>query len=396
MLATSLDTLATSMSTILIILLTTALMTKIMKHFHRPPLLGILFAAGLLSSVHLPEDYFSLSNISILGSIGAYVYLVLIVSKMDFRIILSQKKILALPIIHTFIVIALGYFAAPYLVKYNDNLIDPMVFSLMIGVLLSSTSLPIILFFTHQIGVDNHPIGHVTQALTIIEDAIFILFYVVLGIVVNKGSTYSSEGVLYLSIGLAVLLIVLPVTTKVIIPRIKSYKEMLLFILCGTLISCYAAYDADIHLPLGVVIFALMLPRNNLLILKIYHRLNGIIWILFIPIYLTVFAHLLRSHIDLNLNVLLIGAIVALVAFMVKFTYIYFATTRCFYYTSTKSLFLASILNIRGISQILLIQSLYEDKIISNSIFAIFYISALITTFVSTGLMFYFRQRLPK
>lgn len=396
MLATSLDTLATEMSTILIILLATALMTKIMKYFHRPPLLGILFAAGLLSSVHLPKDYFSLNNIEILGTIGVNLYLVLIVSKMNFKVILAQKKILALPIIHTLIVIALGYLAAPYLIQFNDNLIDPMVFNLMIGVLFSSTSLTVILLFTHQTGVDNHPIGHVTQILTIVEDAIFILFYVVLSIVVQKDSIYSSKGVLYLSIGLAVLLIILPVATKVITPRIKSYKEMLLFVLCGTLLACYAAYDADIHISLGAVLFALMLPRNHPLILKMYYRLNGIIWILFIPIYLTIFAHLLHSHIDLNLNILVIGAIVALVAFMVKFTYIYFATTRCFYYTSTKSLFLASILNIRGISQILLIQSLYEDKIISNSIFAIFYISALITTFVSTGLMFYFRQRLPK
>ncbi len=391
MLATSLNSFAISIISILIILLITAAMHAIMHQLGRPLLLGTIFAAIIITSLHLPKSYFDINNIGIIGEFGLNLYIMLIASQFDYQVLVRQKQILILPFISMIIMIIIGFIASPFLFKFNNNQLDYSIFSLMIGLLLSSTSMSLIVLFIHESNLDTHPIGHIGLLLTTLEDLIFTSFYVVFFNKIQHNSIPSTTNKTYLII-ILLIIVLSPILIKNIAKLIKSNLAMLYFILCGTLIACLVAYIANVHLSLGALLFGLMLPRKNHLIQNIMSKSSDLLKIVFIPIFFVFFTNSLFTHLNLNLHILSIGIITAFIVFVTKFALIYLTGKTFYHYSNAKSIFLGSLLNLRGISQIIIIQTCFEMKLISTSIFTIFYITATITTFAATSLMFYCRR----
>jgi Kef-type K+ transport system membrane component KefB len=79
-----------------------------------------------------------------------------------------------------------------------------------------------------------------------------------------------------------------------------------------------------------------------------------------------------------------------------KFIGVYFPSVYVYRQLKSESAFLGSLLNMRGVTEIILMKIFLEIEFISLRVFTIFVVSSLLTTWYATSLVFFIKSRLSR
>lgn len=135
-----------------------------------------------------------------------------------------------------------------------------------------------------------------------------------------------------------------------------------------------------------------MLPRDNATITQIRINLEEFITVFFLPIFFAEVGILANTDLLADIHLLPLSLFVSVVAFASKFLSVFIPNSYIYKNSYGESAFLASLLNIRGVTEIIMMKIFYEIGFISTPIFTIFVVSAILTTWCATSLVFYFRK----
>ena len=380
-------------TTVLVVSIT-SLLYRLMGRFDKPMVLGGLLAGVIIANLHLPQAYFDLDSCAHLGDVGLVLFMMLLGAQFDYKIVLEKKSNTLISLGSIILPFCCGLFIAKYLYFYNkgsDTAVPFFQFSIIIGLSISISAFSLISMFLSHTNLVHKKISQITLLAAATDD---IFFWVIFGAIIIHFQTNNiimiNESIIFVTY-IILLIFVFPRLVRYIANRINSAQQMLGFIVCGCFLSAILADSVDLHQVFGGFIFGLMLPRDNPHVLLIRNRLEDFVNVILLPIFFAKIGAMANINIITNQKIILIGLILALIAFSTKFIGAY-VSSRLLHISKYESAFLASLLNIRGVVEIVMIKVAWEIGLINLNILTIFIIVAMVTTWVATWLAICFKR----
>jgi len=353
-----------------------------------PSMLGSMFPE-YLNFVFPPN---SLGNMRILSQIGLILFMFVIGMELDLSII-KQKARTAITISNASIIFPflLGIGLAYFLYEdYGLPNTPYYAFALFMGIAMSITAFPVLARITKERGLSGNRLGSIALASAAINDVTGWCLLAFVVAIVQAGSISSSFLVLIETVGymLAMVFVVRPVLKKLVNHQqnqiIKQSTTAIIFI--TLLISALATELIGIHALFGAFMAGLVMPAEWSIRKVIIDKIEDVALILLLPLFFVITG--LRTQIEaLNTPMLwgicLLITIVAIIgklgggALAAKFTG----------ESSYNSLVIGILMNTRGLMELIILNIGYELKILSNEVFTIMVIMALVTTFMTGPLL---------
>jgi Kef-type K+ transport system membrane component KefB len=225
-----------------------------------------------------------------------------------------------------------------------------------------------------------------------------VVFWLLLGsvLILSQRSEILGNYALGGAILYAVFMILMaPRLITYICSKISSTRNMLGFMLIGCFLSSVLADIVNLHEIFGAFLFGLLLPANNQYLQKAREQISEFITLMLLPIYFVKSGMLTSFHIIFNEKIIILGIIVTLIAIIGKFSGA-FLTGRILGYSKSESMLLGSLLNMRGIIEVVILNIGLELNIISQSIYSILIIMTLISNFFATALSLHINKKMLK
>lgn len=333
----------------------------------------------------------SLSNLQILSQIGLILFMFVIGMELNLSV-LKTKAYDATVIGHASIVIpfALGVGLAYFIYhSHSPTNVGFLSFSLFIGISMSITAFPVLARIVQERDMHKTKIGSLSLICAAINDITAWCILATIIAIVKAGSFMSSIYTIILAVVYVVLMI------KVVRPFLKKIVETIKFdsILSSTivvivflvlLISSFITEAIGVHALFGAFLAGTIMPENPRFRKMFIEKIEDIALVLFLPIFFVISG--LKTDIGLISSPQLwkLTILIVLVATIGKF--IGSAIAAKFVGQSWKdSLIIGTLMNTRGLMELVVLNIGYDLGIISAEIFVMMVIMALVTTFM-TGL----------
>jgi Kef-type K+ transport system membrane component KefB len=264
-------------------------------------------------------------------------------------------------------------------------------FALLIGLSMSIAAFTLVSLFLSHANILNQKIGHVGLLAAGMDDVFFwIVFGGMLVFYQNNEMIKINESILF-AVYLFCLIFVFPRIVREIVKRIKSAATMMGFLVVGCFLSAIIADAVDLHQICGAFAFGLMLPRDNPLILQVRSDLDNFVTIFLLPVFFAKIGAMANIALFTNSSVIVFGVLATIIAFATKFLGVY-TSSRLIGYHKYESAFLASLLNMRGVVEVVMMKVAWEVGLITIETFTVLIIMALATTWLATALALYFKE----
>lgn len=388
---------------IIAVLLTVRLFGYLFKHIGQPGVIGEIVAGIMLGPSVL--GYFfpgafqalfpaeSLTNLELLSQVGLVLFMFVIGMELDFSV-LKNKINETLVISHAGILVPffLGIVASYWIYEeYAAAQTAFLPFSLFIGISMSITAFPVLARIIQERNLTKTPLGTLSIASAANDDVTaWCLLAVVIAIA--KAGTFASA--LY-SIGLTVLyiavmfLVVRPILKKVgevyanqeVIN--KTFVAMILLIL---IVSATVTEIIGIHALFGAFMAGVVMPSNLGFRKVMMEKVEDIALVFFLPLFFAFTG--LRTEIGLinSPELWWVCLLLVTVAVVGKFGGCAIAA-RLVGESWKDSLTIGTLMNTRGLMELVALNIGYEMGVLPPSIFVILVIMALVTTFMTTPLL---------
>lgn len=399
MIANYFDSIDRLFLTITIIIAVTYIVYAVGMKFKRPLVLSGLIAGIIINHLHLPHRYFDISTCGGLGDIGIVLFMMLLGSQFHFKNLFQHKKDVTISLISISIPLLVGFFFAPLLVKYDAtthvNASTMTTFSIFIGIAVSMTAFPLLSLFISHTNLINSKIGNLAVLCGSVDEVVFWLLLGAVLILSQKSEVlghYAING----AIAYAVFIIfAAPRIIKFFCSKISSNRNMLGFMLIGCFLSAILADIVNLHEIFGAFLFGLLLPMDNHHVQKAREQINEFIVLMLLPIYFVKSGMLTNFHIMFNEKIIILSILITLIAIVGKFTGA-FVTGRMLGYTKAESILLGSLLNMRGIIEVVILNIGLELDIISKSIYSMLIIMTIISNFLATTISLQINKKIVK
>jgi len=363
-----------------------------------PSLLGYLFP-GFFGFLFRHE---SLMNLQLISQIGLILFMFVIGMELDFSVI-KNKINETLVISHAGILVPffLGILASHWVYEeYASQQTAFLPFALFIGISMSITAFPVLARIIQERNMTKTPIGILSIASAANDDVTaWCLLAVVIAIA--KAGTFASA--LY-AIGLTLLYIV--VMFFVVRPFLKKVgnvyankevinKTFVSFIFLILVISSTLTELIGIHALFGAFIAGVVMPPNFGFRKVMMEKVEDISLVFFLPLFFAFTG--LRTEIGLIDSPQLWGlcGLFILVAVVGKFGGCALAS-RLVGESWKDSLIVGTLMNTRGLMELVALNIGYEMGVLPPSIFVILVIMALVTTFMTTPLLSFVEKAFAK
>lgn len=380
--------------TIIVIVGITALLYRVMGRFNKPMVLGGVLAGLIITSLHLPKEYFDLDSCSGLGDMGIIFFMMLLGSRFDFAIINERKANILISLFSIIFPFAGGAWFAKNLYYLNASAVVHIKFpqfALLIGLTMSIAAFALVSLFLSHAHLLHKKISHLALLAASIDEVFYwLIFAFVLLYFQTNNILKVSKSVIFSCYMLGIIFI-FPSLVKHIVSRIRNTRTMLGFLIIGCFISAVLADAVNLHQIFGGFVFGLMLPRNNRHIIQLRSRIEDFITVLLLPIFFAKIGAVADISIITNTNILWLAIIVTLISFVGKFSGV-FISGKILGYKHHETAFLASVLNIRGVVEVVMMKVVWEVGIISLQIFTILILMALTSTWIATTSALYFKK----
>ncbi|MDG4789233.1 cation:proton antiporter [Micromonospora sp. WMMD1102] len=260
-------------------------------------------------------------------------------------------------------------------------------FALFIGAAMAVTAFPVLARILADRGMVRTGVGALALASAAVDDV--VAWTLLAGVVVlgTAGGTPPWQLLLALPYLLVMFLWVRPLLRRLTAARDRAGRltpNLLGIVLIGLLLSCFATEWLGLHAIFGAFVFGAVMPRagGEALRYEIFERLEQVAVLLLVPVFFVI------AGLEVDLSTvggagLLELALILLVAVAGKFGGAY-AGARLQGVAPRPAGALASLMNTRGLTEIVILSIGLQLGILSGELFSLMVVMALVTT-VMTG-----------
>ncbi|MBP9741913.1 MAG: cation:proton antiporter [Burkholderiales bacterium] len=419
MLINQLDTTDTLFLTLSIVLLTTNLIYKFMTKFNRPIVLGGLIAGIIINYLNIPKQYFNINTCNGLGQLGIVLFMMLVGNQLNYKNLFRHNLHIPILFLNSLIPFILGFIYTGYLIKHNyipytsitnlytaaskisfngNNITNAhfeFMFEIFVGLAVSMTAFPLVSMFLNNANLTDSKVGRIALLCGFVNE---IFFWIVLGLVLvtgQKDDIINSFKPFYIIFYLLFIVYIAPKLLNFIIQHIKTETGMIAFMIIGCCISSALSDAVNLYPIFGGFLFGLILPKSHPLIDKVRKYLINMVNVTLLPIYFVQTGIIANIHISLDFTTMFLVLIFTLIAFLGKSSGS-FITGKIIGLNTSNSLFLGSLLNMRGIIEIVLLNIGLTVGIINEHMYTVLVGMTMICTFIATIMSLNFTQRLKK
>lgn len=366
------------------------------KSIGQPSVIGEI-AAGILLGPSLTGMYFpefssfmfpaqSLGNLQFLSQIGLILFMFIIGMELDLKV-LKTKASEAIVISHASIILpfALGVGLALYIYRqFAPDGISFLSFALFIGIALSITAFPVLARIVQERGLSKTKLGTMVITCAATDDITAWCILAAVIAIVKAGSIISS--VFTILLAGAYVLFMLKVLKPVLhrVGNHYSYKEgmtkpIVAFFFLTLLLSSYCTEVIGIHALFGAFMAGVVMPSNQRFRNIFIEKVEDVSMVLLLPLFF-VFTGL-RTQIGLLNDAYLWQVTGLIIAAAVTGKFAGSAIAAKFVKQSWRdSLIIGSLMNTRGLMELVVLNIGYDIGVLSPEIFAMMVIMALVTT----------------
>lgn len=393
---------------IIAVLLMVRLFGFLFKHIGQPGVIGEIVAGIALGPSVLGyffPDVFqalfppeSLTNLELLSQVGLVLFMFVIGMELDFSV-LKNKINETLVISHAGILVPffLGIVASYWIYEeYAAVRTSFLPFALFIGISMSITAFPVLARIIQERNMTKTPLGTLAIASAANDDVTaWCLLAVVIAIA--KAGTFASA--LY-AIGLTALYII--IMFMVVRPFLKKVGEVyanqevinktfVALILLILIISSTLTEIIGIHALFGAFMAGVVMPPSLGFRKVMMEKVEDIALVFFLPLFFAFTG--LRTEIGLINSPALWGVCLLLITVAVAGKLGGCAVAARLVGESWKDSFtIGTLMNTRGLMELVALNIGYEMGVLPPSIFVILVIMALVTTFMTTPLLHFVEQ----
>lgn len=350
--------------------------------FLGPSVLGMFYPE--LSTVLFPAQ--SLGNLQFLSQIGLILFMFIIGMELDLNV-LKTKAQEAIVISHASIILpfALGVGLALYMyTDFAPEGINFLSFALFIGIALSITAFPVLARIVQERGLSRTRLGMMVITCAATDDITAWCILAAVIAIVKAGEFVSAIYTILLAVGYVLIML------RVVKPLLKrigdhyAYREGLtkpvvaVFFLM-LLLSAYCTEIIGIHALFGAFMAGVIMPANQSFRHIFTEKVEDVSLVLLLPLFF-VFTGL-RTQIGLLNDPHLWYVTALIIGAAVTGKFIGSAVAARFVKQSWRdSLIIGSLMNTRGLMELVVLNIGYDIGVLSPEIFAMMVIMALATT----------------
>ncbi|HWH43713.1 MAG TPA: cation:proton antiporter [Thermoleophilaceae bacterium] len=266
-------------------------------------------------------------------------------------------------------------------------------FAIFMGVAMSITAFPVLARILVERRMLKRPVGALTMACAAIDD-ITAWFLIALAIALGQAEGSVAVDVIRVIALAAGFCAVMFLLAKPLLGRVSNvYDEVgripggwIVAIFAGILLSAYVTEEIGIALIIGAFVMGAIMPRHAGLTEDVTHRIEDFVVLLLLPLF---FAYTgLRTNMNLLDRPELIFMTLALIAVAItgKLLGAYIAA-RLTGLSHKASAVIGTLMNTRGLTELIVLNIALDIGVISEALFAMLVIMALVTTFMAGPLL---------
>lgn len=358
---------------------------------------GILLGPSLLGRVAPEVSAYVLPSavapfLSIIAQIGVILYMFIVGLELDTNT-LRGKSHSSVAISHASIVLpfVLGSGLALWLYPTHSTSDVPfMPFALFMGVSMSVTAFPVLARILTDRGMHKSRLGAMALACAAVDDVTaWILLAFVVGVVKSQAGDVFTTLLLTAAFIAGYILIIRPLALRFVLFREhkgKLTQGMVAVVCVAMLISALLSEAIGIHAVFGAFLLGAIIPHDSSLAKDLIERLESFVIVLFLPAFFAFTG--LRTQIGLVDNVSDWGwcAVIVAVASIGKLGGTY-AAARLTGIDPKQSASLGILMNTRGLMELIVLNIGLDLGVLSQTLFAMMVIMALVTTFATTPIL---------
>lgn len=387
---------------IVVILLTVRVFGWICQKIGQPTVVGEIFA-GIVLGPSLLGYYFpnasvflfpasSLDYISLLSNIGLVLFMFIVGMELNLRTI-KNKANDAIIISHVSIAIsfAFGVIAAYMLFDnftYDNTSFLP--FALFMGISMSIAAFPVMARIVHERGMNKTPLGATIITCAAIDDITAWCLLAAVIAIAKAGSIASALFTILLAIIYVLIMfrVVRPFLKRIAdlqsSNRVISQSAIGIFFLV-LFLSAYATEVIGIHALIGAFLAGVIMPPN-LNFRKIFtEKIEDVALVLLLPLFFVYTG--LRTQLGLLTSDMWIICLGLLVLAIVGKLFGSALAARFINYSWKDSLIIGSLMNTRGLIQLVVLNIGLDLGILTQEVFVMMVVMALTTTFMTSPLL---------
>lgn len=358
-------------------------------------LAGIILGPSLVGAIFPGFTAFvfpsaSLDNLKMLSQIGLILFMFVIGMELDLNIIKKKAKSAVLisnvSIVFPF---ALGVGLSFYL--YTDFCpagIPKYAFALFIGIAMSITAFPVLARIIRDKGLTNTRMGSISIIAAAFGD---IAGWCILAIVIAIAKAGSPGSSLYTLLYAAVYVLIMLFAVRPLLKKLSANKShsaevkrsTIAIIFIVLLLSAWGAEIIGIHALFGAFMAGVIMPLEWNFRNLIINKIEDIALVMLLPLFFVLTG--LRTQIGLlnDTSLWSVCLLITAVAIAGKFGSSAIAA-RIAGENMRDSLAIGALMNTRGLMELIILNIGYDLGILSQEIFTMMVIMALITTFMTS------------
>ncbi len=331
----------------------------------------------------------SMDNLKFLSQIGLILFMFVVGMELELKT-LKNKANDAVVISHASIIfpftlgVGLAYLLYTEFAPENVNFLS---FALFIGISMSITAFPVLARIVQERGLSKTRLGNIVITCAAADDITAWCILAAVIAIVKAGSVLSAIYIIFMAIGYVFLML------KIVQPFLKrigdkhSNKESLskpvvAIFFITLLVSAFATEVIGIHALFGAFLAGVIMPANMNFRTIFIEKIEDVSVLLLLPLFF-VFTGL-RTQIGLldDWHLWAIALLIIVVATVGKFVGSAFAA-RFVGQPWRDSLIIGALMNTRGLMELIVLNIGYDLGVLSDEIFAMLVIMALVTTFMT-------------
>jgi Kef-type K+ transport system membrane component KefB len=355
-----------------------------------PTLLGTIFPQ--VEATVFPSN--ALPTLQTLGDIGLVLYMFSLGTHIDTHAMLKQgRKATVVSLSGVLLPLAMGaafaFFLYPEFAGPKANLVS---FMLLVGTAMAITAFPVLARLLEDRCMLATKIGSLALLCAAIDDVVgWCLLALVIAIIHATGVASVVMTIVFLALFVAVMLGVIRPLMFFADQHIKSKPALMTLTMILLLLSAFATNAMGIHPVFGAFMTGIVLPRRTAFIEQV-KNIDQVNYLLFLPLYFVYNG--LRTHIGLiNSPALwLLCSLVLIIACLSKILG-GSLSLRVFGASWKESLTLGTLMNTRGLVELIVLNIGLDLGVISPTFFAMLVIMAVVTTMMAPPLLSFLGYR---
>ena len=379
---------------LVIVLVASRALAAVFSWFKQPAVIGEIVAGIVIGPSVLghfvkviPDD--AIAPLGVIAQIGIVLFMFLVGLELDVSH-LKQRTRASIAISSASIAIpfALGLGLEGFLgARFGKPGVPHHVFALFIAISMSITAFPVLARILSDRGMTRSPLGTLALACAAVGD---VAAWCLLALVVSLAKAENPLSALR-TVGLVVLFgaamfgLARPLLRRTIAKR-EPTPQVLALVLAGLLGSALVTEAIGVHALFGAFVFGAIIPHDSPLARAVLDKLTDFVVVLLLPAFFAFTG--LRTNIGLlhGADAWLVCALVTLVATLGKFGGS-FAAARLTGLGTREAASLGALMNTRGLVELVALNVGYDLGIISETLFAMLVLMAVVTTFAATPVL---------